>query len=117
MQLFIPELGKYINYDNEKRYLLGLIAKGGGNAVWAKKQKRLYDSYRMKQLTDPQKYNPYAKEPKGTADWRAMENSYPGITNYVPSPSAPLGTAGVGMNMDTLMGVGAIIAVIALLKR
>jgi hypothetical protein len=121
MALFIPELGKSIDFENEREYLTGVIAQGGGAKVWAEKQLNLYnrtkaaldESIRKREERDrtPTSGSYVAGAPKpgtGTAHVRENENQTPNITSFVPGQS---------LSMDGMIGLGAIIAVIFLLKR
>jgi hypothetical protein len=116
MSLYIPELGKVIDYENEREYLTGIIAQGGGARTWAKKQLDLYNRTKadeekiIRQREDRERKSTISSSgATGTADWRITENQTPNITSYVPQESS--------LNMDGMIGLGAILAVIFLLKR
>jgi hypothetical protein len=119
MGLYIPELGKVIDYENEREYLTGIIAQGGGAKTWAKKQLDLYNRtkaeeekiIRQREDRERKSTSSASSGATGTADLRAHENATAGqYTSYVPQESKSL-------NMDGMIGLGAILAVIFLLKR
>jgi hypothetical protein len=101
--LYVPSLGKFINYNNEKRYLENMIATGSrGQRTWAREKLAEYDRLHRSQPTTQ------IKTPTHTNTGAFPSAGETGTPSHVTPP-----TKGIGQ----YMGLIVIGAIILLLKK
>jgi hypothetical protein len=110
--LYIPSLGKFINYDNEKAYLERLIRSSGskGQRAWARNQLTEYDRARASQG-----YPGKVSYPTHTST-----GSYPtaGSGGTPSSSSPPVGPSLPSFSgSSSIISLGILLGVILLFKR
>jgi hypothetical protein len=104
LDLYVPSLGKFINFNNEKRYLENLIATGSrGQRTWAREKLAEYDRLHRSTPTTT-----HTNTPTHTNTGAFPSAGETGTPSHVTPP-----TTGIGQ----YMGIIVIGAIILLLKR
>jgi hypothetical protein len=100
LDLYVPSLGRFINYNNEKRFLENMIATGSrGQRTWAKGQLAEYDRLNR---TTPTTTNTNAPTHTNTGTFPSAGET--GTPSHVTPPK----TDGIGQYMSLIV-IGAII--------
>jgi hypothetical protein len=96
LDLYVPSLGRFINYNNEKRFLENMIATGSrGQRTWAKGQLAEYSSL-------------YGSS-QGSKTTHTNTGAFPSAGEIgTPSHVTPPKTDGIGQYMSLIV-IGAII--------
>jgi hypothetical protein len=106
-----------LNLDNERRYLQSLLLMGGGKAIWARQQAKKYgislevNTYAPPVYTQPVQLS-VPDEPRVVSSPRNSVSTIPAYMNR-----DGLSDSINSLNVQALIGIGALVFIISLIKK